>query len=247
LGDIGIEGVALKLVEWTQGAAVSALSWSELLDPFPQGADDTLAVMALAQVAVALTVVLMNALSQAVFVVDVKGCVLLLNRLASQFVARKDALTIFNGVLRAASPSDTTALHRSIARAGQPAGGNGGGAAQALRLQRPSGNGPLPVLVTALPEMRWAQPNRPAAAVFVGDPGQELETDPGRLRHWYNLTGAEARVAALLAQGRTVEEVAELLGVQPNTVRVQLREVFAKTGTTRQAELVRLLTSLPRR
>ncbi len=95
--------------------------------------------------------------------------------------------------------------------------------------------------------MRWAQANRPVAAVLVGDSVQDLETDPERLRHWYNLTAAEARVAALLARGRTVEEVAELLSVQPNTIRVQLREVFAKTGTTRQADLVRLLTNLPRR
>ena len=249
--DIGIEGVALKLIEWTQGVAqgatVGALSWTELLDPFPQGADDTFAVMGLAQVAVALTVVLMNALSQAVFVVDAKGCVLLLNRLASKLIARKDALTIFNRVLRAASPRDTTALHRLIAKASQPAAGNGGAVTHALRLERPSGNGPLPVLVTALPAMRWAQANRPVAAVLVGDSVQEVETEPERLRHWYDLTAAEARVAALVGQGRTVEEVAKLLGVQPNTVRVQLREVFAKTGATRQAELVRLLASLPRR
>ncbi|HVO26279.1 MAG TPA: hypothetical protein VMW56_21915, partial [Candidatus Margulisiibacteriota bacterium] len=177
MGDTGIDGVALRLVEWTQGAAsgtaLGALSWTELLDPFPQGVDDASAVMGLAQIAVALTVVLMNALSQAVFVVDARGCVLLLNRLASKLVGCKDALTVRNGVLRAASPSDTTALHRSIATAGQLAGGNGKGrvGAQALRLERPSGNGPLPVLVAALPEMRWTQPNRPVAAVLVGREG----------------------------------------------------------------------------
>ena len=241
-----VEGVALKLIEWSQGATVGALPWTELLDRFPQGADDASVVFGLAHVGVALTVMLMNALSQAVFVVDAKGCVLLLNRLATELLQRTDALTIFNGVLCAVAPSTTAALHRLITKAGEPPRFDGGRPPQALRLESPRGDGPLPVLVNALPKMRWAQPYHPAAAVLVGASEPDSEIDPGALQRWYGLTPAEARVAALLAKGRTVEEVAKLLGVQSNTVRVQLREVFAKTGTNRQADLVRLLATLPR-
>jgi DNA-binding CsgD family transcriptional regulator len=57
------------------------------------------------------------------------------------------------------------------------------------------------------------------AAVLLSDTAQELQTGPEALRRWYNFTAAEARGAALLAQGRTVEEVAELSSVRPNTVR----------------------------
>jgi len=42
-----------------------------------------------------------------------------------------------------------------------------------------------------------------------------------------------------------VEELAEELGITPLTARTHLKRVFAKTGTTRQADLVSLLLSGP--
>lgn len=62
-----------------------------------------------------------------------------------------------------------------------------------------------------------------------------------RLRRSYGLTRAEARVAVLIAQGLVPKEAAAALGTSWNTVRTQLCRVFAKTGTTRQLELARLL------
>ena len=57
----------------------------------------------------------------------------------------------------------------------------------------------------------------------------------------FDLTPAEARVARAIAGGQTIDEAAAALGVSRETIRTQLRAVLAKTGTTRQAELVRLL------
>jgi DNA-binding CsgD family transcriptional regulator len=52
------------------------------------------------------------------------------------------------------------------------------------------------------------------------------------------LTRAEARVAARLARGSTLTEIATDLGVAHETVRTHLKRALAKTGTHRQAELV---------
>jgi DNA-binding CsgD family transcriptional regulator len=41
-----------------------------------------------------------------------------------------------------------------------------------------------------------------------------------------------------------VVETASALGVSANTIKTHLRRVFEKTGTTRQAELARLMASL---
>ena len=61
----------------------------------------------------------------------------------------------------------------------------------------------------------------------------------------YRLTPAEAIVASLVSTGLPVTEIARQLGVQTNTVRVQLKEIYAKTDAHHQAALVRLvLTSL---
>jgi len=51
-------------------------------------------------------------------------------------------------------------------------------------------------------------------------------------------------VTCLLAEGAALAEVARHLGMQVGTVRVHLRNIFAKTGTNRQAELVALLGRL---
>ncbi|MCY1519378.1 hypothetical protein D9M68_541280 [compost metagenome] len=45
----------------------------------------------------------------------------------------------------------------------------------------------------------------------------------------------------LMMDGLTLDESAERLGVSRNTVRAHLRGVFAKTGATRQAQLVKTL------
>jgi DNA-binding CsgD family transcriptional regulator len=57
----------------------------------------------------------------------------------------------------------------------------------------------------------------------------------------YRLTPAETSLALELAAGRSLSDAAPRLGIRVNTARVQLRGIFEKTGTTRQAALVRLL------
>jgi len=57
----------------------------------------------------------------------------------------------------------------------------------------------------------------------------------------FDLTPAEARVARSLAAGMSIEEISLRSATSRETVRTQLKGVMAKTATTRQAELVRLL------
>ena len=77
--------------------------------------------------------------------------------------------------------------------------------------------------------------------VHIADPetGQLSATE--MLETVYSLTPAEADLVRLLAGGHSLEAAAELRGVTMNTVRTQLKQVFAKTDTKRQAELVRLV------
>ena len=57
----------------------------------------------------------------------------------------------------------------------------------------------------------------------------------------FDLTPAEARVARGLADGHTVGTLAGRHGVSSATIRTQLKAIFAKTGTARQADLVAML------
>lgn len=59
----------------------------------------------------------------------------------------------------------------------------------------------------------------------------------------FGLTPAEARLAALLAVGESLEAAAEALGVTRETARSRVKSIFQKTDTHRQAALVALLAS----
>ena len=59
----------------------------------------------------------------------------------------------------------------------------------------------------------------------------------------YGLTGGELRVLLALAQGLGAKEAADILGISEPTVRTHLQHMFAKTGTSRQADLLRMLQS----
>jgi DNA-binding CsgD family transcriptional regulator len=57
----------------------------------------------------------------------------------------------------------------------------------------------------------------------------------------FNLTPAEARLASRLSTGRSIEEIAAELSTSYETLRKQLKSIFLKTNTHRQAQLVALL------
>src|SRR5262245_56739857 len=66
------------------------------------------------------------------------------------------------------------------------------------------------------------------------------------LRCHFGLTSAEARLALHLVAGETLRSAAAKLNVTYETVRTSLKNIFKKTGSCRQAELVVvILTAVP--
>jgi DNA-binding CsgD family transcriptional regulator len=86
------------------------------------------------------------------------------------------------------------------------------------------------------------QTSQPIAAVaFINDPVRPQRPAQQVLRALYGLTPAECRVALLLSDGHAPRKIANMVGVTDNTVRSQIKSIFAKTGVKRQVELIRLL------
>lgn len=79
----------------------------------------------------------------------------------------------------------------------------------------------------------------PAAIIFIRDP--EAPIDLMHLRELFGLTRAEAAVAAALGQGKSLDEIAVIMGIGLATVRSHLKRILTKTGTHRQGEVVALL------
>ena len=96
---------------------------------------------------------------------------------------------------------------------------------------------------TSSPMAALFQPSRFALVTIY--PRDRRQSPPDMLRSLFGLTPAEARVAVRLQRGETPSEVADALGLSRETIRRQLKAVFAKTNTRRQAELALLLARLP--
>ena len=87
--------------------------------------------------------------------------------------------------------------------------------------------------------------SRTAAVVFLSQPGRREMVPADVLQVLHGLTPAEARLAAELAEGLSLEEIAARHDLSKGTLRNHLKAVFAKTGIHRQVELVRLVLNSP--
>jgi DNA-binding CsgD family transcriptional regulator len=130
-----------------------------------------------------------------------------------------------------------------------PEAGSGGvwtpGSGGAMLISRQPPKRPLQLVVTPFQSREILLADRPAALVFLSDP-EARSTSRGQLmQQLYRLTQTESRLANLLAHGYTLAEAAEQMEISVDTVRFHLKQIFRKTGTCRQSELMRTILSLP--
>jgi DNA-binding CsgD family transcriptional regulator len=86
---------------------------------------------------------------------------------------------------------------------------------------------------------------RGAALLFAFDPENTPTITVDMVRRLFNLSEAESALAVALCSGKTVDEAAAERGISIHTARSQLKSIFGKTGTKRQADLVSLLLASP--
>ena len=96
----------------------------------------------------------------------------------------------------------------------------------------------LAPLLSTTPESTLADA---VAVLYISDLEAHSLPRSQALRSLYSLTNAEIELVELLCDGCSLEEAAEHRGVTINTARSQLKQIFFKTSTSRQSELVRLV------
>jgi DNA-binding CsgD family transcriptional regulator len=113
------------------------------------------------------------------------------------------------------------------------------GSADGIMALRRLNQQPLSVLVAPF-RMTW--PGHPAAGaiVFIRDPDRSISAT-ATLRALFRFTPTEARIAQALVNGKTIAEIASAHRATLHTVRKQLKIIFAKTGTNRQAQCVAVI------
>lgn len=173
------------------------------------------------------------------FLTDGEGSVLFANRAASGLAYRRDGIGIDANRLRILHPHQNRILRKFVDQcAADP-----NGPAARMAISRPSRQLSSWALVMPIPATA-AVPlgvTKPTAAVLVMNPDTLPEPDPLMLQELFNLTPSESRIAALLVQGRSLDETAADLGIAQQTVRTHVKRILGKTATKRQGELIALI------
>lgn len=110
----------------------------------------------------------------------------------------------------------------------------------------PAAEGQQPLVVHLLPLRRAAHDIFAGADMLVtATPvsASAIVPSPSILAGLFDLTPAEARLAAALSQGRPLKDAASDSNITFKSGRTYLERIFAKTGTHQQSELVALLKS----
>jgi DNA-binding CsgD family transcriptional regulator len=169
------------------------------------------------------------------------GRILHANSAAETMLRASDPIRSAGGTIQANDAAATGELHSAIALADRNESGLGG-MGLAVRLTHP-GQPPKLAHVLPLKQRNARLAPKAAAAVFIG-PVSNGANAAEAMAVAYDLTPTETRVLNALLAGLTLTESAEQVGIGKATARTHLANMFAKTGASRQAELMLLASRL---
>lgn len=184
----------------------------------------------------------LDRLPTGVILLDSRGHRVLSNRTADYVIGLDDGLGIEKAAPRAHLPAENAALESMIREATTATATGRVPEGNVMAVTRPSGRRAFPLMLAPLLSSTAESTLSDAVAVlYVSDLESHSLPLADALRSLYNLTNAEIELVELLCDGCSLEEAAERRGVTMNTARSQLKQVFFKTNTSRQSELVRLV------
>ena len=171
-------------------------------------------------------------------VANAKGIVHHANQRARELLATGDALVIDTAArLRSNIPSNDHKLWQSITAALRT------GKQQRVTLQTSMSARGLYLNVRRVDPVSVGDMGHPSGWVLItAEDHQRGITDASlaAVGRQYGLTGRETALLSCLVQGTHLKEACRQLGISYNTGRCHLRQIFGKTETHRQSELVRV-------
>lgn len=164
--------------------------------------------------------------------------VLKLNEVAASILAEVDGLQLVAGRIVLDQAARDKAFRALLTEVRQ-----GVGAARRLfSIERPSGRPEVAAVVQPVPVRDFMQSaSTPVIAIFLTDPSRSRVIEGSVVSKLFALTPTEGNIAAALANGLSVSDVAQKLGIAENTVRAHLRSIFPKIGIKRQLQLVNII------
>lgn len=143
---------------------------------------------------------------------------------------------VSDGWLASDRADETRAIGRAMRSVIEPPGR----AADPVALADEAGGVAIMLEFHPLPVRPWALPFAPRAIV-VARVGEPTDRHVQLLTRTFRLTPAEADIAIRLAAGQARKDIATARGVSVETLKVQLRSIYDKTGCNRESQLVRIV------
>lgn len=206
-----------------------------------------------AEFKVATSLAALDRLPNGILLFDATGKVTFANQAASRILEQEDGLRLVNqpgqqeaAELLACGNREQEALDEAVREAIAPDILSTRHFTRTLSIPRPSGKAPYALNFSTLPAHNefGLGAKVPRAIAFLTDSASSIRLNSNLLKSAYGLTEAEIKVAELVVNGDTLEEVAQQLGVSVNTVKTQLAQIYDKTNTHNRAKLVKLLMTL---
>ena len=183
-----------------------------------------------------------NQLSVATIILDEQGRLLNSNAVAKALLAQKGGLSLRDEHLYIEGRDINKELQQALDIIIKAQQSGATSVVRALRVPRPACRSDLGLVIRPVPASQWSEgQSSPCAAVFISDPDLEESASQQVIGDLFELTPAEAKLAILLARGLSLAQASAAQNISQHTVRAQLKSIFAKTGVSRQAELVRLV------
>jgi DNA-binding CsgD family transcriptional regulator len=189
---------------------------------------------------------LIDRLPGGVMVIDAKKNLEYSNAAALEMISSMDGLRLNgDGVLVADRPAKETELKRAVGAILADTNGATPGE-MSVSIDRGSGKQRYELLLMRLKTVDGSPfPGKPMVSIFVSDASYQPNQDGEMLTRIYEMTGAESRIAMMLAGGRSLNEIADDLSISKNTARTHLKRILSKTNTHSQGALIRLLLTGP--
>ena len=184
----------------------------------------------------------LDGLAAAIVLVDANSRIVHANRSAHVMLSESAVLQSTNGKLIGKDPQVSQILGESFAAAAK---GDKTIGTKGIAVPLTANNGERFVAhvlpLTSGARRRAGTSYSAVAAVFVQKAALDLPHPLETIAATFKLTPAELRVLMAIVEIGGVSEVAQILGISEATVKTHLQRIFAKTDTSRQADLVKLV------
>jgi DNA-binding CsgD family transcriptional regulator len=178
-----------------------------------------------------------DALAMTAFVIDARGQ-LLAHSAAADTLLRQGDVHLRDGMI------ESRGTPYSLGRAVAAMVADGGAAHVQLRLDLAEGRAPVFLEGFRLPTRPWSFGRLPHAILVAKQTRRDRAGVMAFLAAVYGLTSAEADIAIRLYEGKPRTEIAAERAVTAETLRGQIKSLYAKTGVDGEAALIRTLAAV---